>query len=146
MKLTNYALVNIMNTLSSFENKKLPQRISYAIMRNLTIVSSDCQLYSKQLNKLIETYKPYAVLDDKGQMRQDKHGLPLIKQEKRAEFNGQVSELLNIEVDCNLYQIDLKLFDYDDGDKYDPLSPQEIFALQAILCADEDKKAEETDE
>lgn len=146
MKLTNYSLVNIMNTLSSFENKKLPQRISYAIMRNLTIVSKDCQLYSKQLEKLIAEYKPYAVLDNKGEMRQDKHGLPLMKQEKRAEFNGQVSELLNIEIDCNFYQIDSKLFDYDDGDKYDSLSPQEIFALQAILCADEDMKEEGTDE
>ena len=56
MKVTNYVLVNIVNTLQAYADKHLPQRISYAIMRTLTNASGEYSIYETQLTKLFESY------------------------------------------------------------------------------------------
>lgn len=39
MKMTNLVMVNLMNTLQAYSAKKLPQKISFAITRNLIKIS-----------------------------------------------------------------------------------------------------------
>ena len=40
MKVNNFTLVNMMNNLKRFGEKKLTQKISYAIMKNIYIIHS----------------------------------------------------------------------------------------------------------
>ena len=68
----------------------------------------------------------------------DNNGLPEISDEvQNANLYDEVNELLSIEINLDLHLIDEKAFDYEDSDRYSPLSPVEIMQLQNILCIKE---------
>ena len=135
MKITNIELINTMHILNQYIDKKFPQKIGYAITRNLTTIAKEYQIYETQLKKTIENYTEYFVRDDDGNVAVSNNGMPIVSQEKSAEFNQEVADLLNIEIDIELYSIDEELFDYDDKcGVYDSLSAKEIYELQLILC------------
>ena len=56
MKTKNFTIINMINTLNSFAEKKLPQKISYAITRNLMLLQKDYDCYSKSIEKLFEEH------------------------------------------------------------------------------------------
>ena len=134
MKISNYTLLNLINTLGVYEDRKMPQRISYAITRTMMNLSDEYRFYDKQLKKLLQTYDDYLVKDKDGNMTFDEHGVPIVTDEKRREFNGQVADLLNCEVDVDIYHIPFDTFDYENNDIFDALSPNDIMTLQSILC------------
>lgn len=144
MKLTNFSIINIFQTLDKFTTKRLPQKISYAITKNIIILRNDCDCYEKELAKLFERYKDKTIKDKNGKTKLNQFKVPVIVEEYSQEFDDELTELLNIEVEINLYTIDDSVFDYDDTDKYDCLSPMEIMQLQDILCKP-DKKPESDD-
>jgi len=136
MKMTNLMSVNFMNTLEAFQNKKLPQKISYAITRNLMNISKEYQVYAVQLKKVFDAYADYMVRDEHGNIRYSSNGIPIVDKAVTEEFYGQLTDLLNIEFDMDMYLISLDLFDYEDKDsRYDVLSADDIMKLQMILCA-----------
>lgn len=141
MKLTNFELINIYKILDDFATKKLPQKISYAITKNIMILRDDFDCYNTELKKLFERYDDKMIKDDNGKVQYNQYQIPLIKKEYSEEFDKDLTELLNIQIEVNLYSIDDNYFDYDDSDKYDCLSPLEIIRLQEILCKP-DKKPE----
>ena len=47
MKYKNIEIVNIVNFLNSISEKKLPQKMSYAIMRNTSTVPKECRYHEK---------------------------------------------------------------------------------------------------
>ena len=53
MKIKNLELIVIINILSSFNDKKLPQKISYAITRNYMILEKEYQYYDKEEQQLL---------------------------------------------------------------------------------------------
>lgn len=135
MKIKNSEIVSMLKVLSSFGNKKLPQKISYAITKNNIIISKEYKYYSEALEKIISNYSEYTEKDSNGNPLLQPSGLPKILEEYNDVFNNEVIELLNIETDVNLYIIDENCFDYDDAiGKYDVLSPIEIIQLQQVLC------------
>ena len=139
MILKNKDILTRVNTLNGYCTKRFPQRISYAITRNIMIFSDEIESYNKQLKKILDSYKEYYVKDDKGEPQIDKaSGLPVIMPEHSNDFMQEVMELLEIEIDVKPYFINESLFDYDD-EKYDTMSAIDIINLQSVLC---DKSAE----
>lgn len=135
-KVTNFMIVNIVNFLNGIADKKLPQKISYAITRNIMIFSKEYEIYSNSLIKIYESYKGFAVEDENGNIMRNDMDIPVLSdEEKQKQMNIEISELLNIEIDVDVYTISNDLFDYDDTDgRYDSLSATEIMNLQGILC------------
>lgn len=139
MKIKNIELIATINVLSSCNNKKLPQKISYAITRNHMILEKEYQYYDKELKNIFSQYEKYFDKDNNGKNILNSNGIPKIKSEYKEsnenEFLSKINELLNIEIDIDFYTIDEYCFNYDDGNgKYDVLSPIEIINLQRILC------------
>ncbi len=134
MKTSNFGMINLMNTLDSFVDRKLPQKISYAITRTFMDVSKEYAYYDKELKKLFKSYDLYIKKDDEGNMVMNSSGIPIIEGEKSEDFVKELNELLSIEVEIKIKNVDMDVFDYDDNGKYDVLSPAEIMTLQSILC------------
>lgn len=138
MKVKNIDLVAIMNRLDSYGTKKLPQKISYAITRNLMLISTEYNIYEKALNKIFETYQDDMVKDDDGNIKYSNVGVPIVSDSVFDEYNREISDLLCIEVDIDLYHIPKESFDYsDETGRYDAMSPRDIMILESILCEKE---------
>lgn len=135
MKVTNFAVINMINTLEKFAGKKLPQKISYAITRNLFFLQKDYECYIKSLNKIFSEYDEYIVKDEEKNFMVNDLGLPIIDSKVEKEFNDDIANLLNIEIEINFYNIPENVFDYEDGlNRYDSLSAEDIINLQSVLC------------
>ena len=129
MKVNNFTLVNMMNNLKRFGEKKLPQKISYAIMKNIYIINKDIEIYEKSLQKIIDSYKDYFVKDEILE-----NGLPKVDDEHMEDYITEINELLAFKVDIDLYYIDEDVFDYEDSDRYDSISAADLIQLRMILC------------
>lgn len=134
MKMTNLVMVNLMNTLQAYSAKKLPQKISFAITRNLMKISKEYEAYDTQLKKLFETYSDHIIKDKDGNNKTNANGIPIVDDSVKAEFNEQIKDLLNIEIDLDMYLVDPEIFNYDDKGIYDAMSAQDIIVLQSVLC------------
>lgn len=135
-KMTNYEMVQILNNLKLFENKKLPQKISYAIVKNIMALTKEYDVYIKQLEKLINEAKKNEKLEltENGQIIETENHIPKVKDEYKEEFNDDLEDLLLFYLDVDYSYVDESIFDYDEKDKYDVLSPAEVFALRTCLC------------
>ena len=142
--LTNFDMIQILNILSQYENKKLPQRISYAIVKNSTAILSEYQIYKTQLEKIIKELRDNdkVVLDEDGEMKVTEQGLPMVKEEYAKEFQENLTELLNLQVDVDVFFIDEEVFNYEDSSRYDAMSATDIFNLKLVLCDNEKSKGE----
>lgn len=134
MKMTNLVMVNLMNTLQAYGTKKLPQKISFAITRNLMKISKEYEAYDSQLKKLFESYSDHIIKDENGNNKINASGIPIVDDSVKTEFNEQIKDLLDIEIEIDLYLIDPEVFNYDDKGIYDAMSAQDIIVLQSVLC------------
>lgn len=134
VKITNLELINILSTLKQFEEKKFPQKLSFAILRVMTILKENYSIYGESVNRILKEYKNYFQYDDKGEIKQDPTGLPVVLEYKRESFKTEINELLSVDFEIEIPTVDSGIFDYEDSDKYDSLSPKEMMILSAILC------------
>ena len=141
MKYRNIDVVQIVTFLDKISERKLPQKINYAIMRNLDSFQKENQFYEKSLNKIIESYKDFLVKDSDGKFVISNIGVPMVDENHIEDYNNEIAELINLEVDVKIYQIPESIFDYEDADgKYDTVSGSEILRLVKIFgTTDEDK-------
>ena len=145
MKIKNIDLVRISNVLEEYSTYKLPQRISYAITKNMINLSNDVKCYTESLNKIVSGYKEYFVKDNNGEISYNAMGVPNVDDEHNSEYLKEIHELLKIDIDISLYTIPIDIFDYND-DKYDALSALDLIKLQKILCNENDGESNEKDE
>lgn len=145
MKITNIGILEINTFLSQYEDKKFPQKIVFAIMKNLSIYANEQRLYQEALKKILQKYDEYFEKDENGENKLLENGLPVISSEQEESFYGEINELLNVVNEVEPYYIDREVFEYEDNDKYDLLSAKEMFLLMSILCKpeEEDKKEAE---
>lgn len=134
MKMTNYTMVNVLNILNSFGSRKLPQKISYAITRNIMIFRKEYECYENEFRKLIAKYDKDIKKDIDGNMIHNKDGIPVVNGDSAKYFYNELNELLGIELEVSIYQIAPDVFDYEDSERYDAMSPSEIIQLQSIIC------------
>lgn len=141
MKYRNIDVVQIVTFLDKISERKLPQKINYAIMRNLDSFQKENQFYEKSLNKIIESYKDFLVKDSDGNLVISKLGIPTVDGSHIEDYNNEISELISLEVEVKIYQVPESIFDYEDSNgKYDTLSGSEILKLVKIFGeTDEDK-------
>ncbi len=143
MKIQNIFLINYDNILSQFSEKKLPQKISFAITKNLLLIAKELEPYQKSLSNIIKSYDEYIEKDDKGEQITLPIGVPKVDDKHINDYLKEIDELLQIEIDFDFYYIDDNVFDYDDNGKYDPMSAKDIIMLRDILCkGDDNEKAE----
>ena len=141
MKITNFELLNIMKILDNFANKHLPQKIGFAIVKSSNNMKTDVQSYQTSLQNIIDSYKNYVEKDGNGDDVITPIGVPQVDDEHMDDYMKEINELLNIEIELNIYTIDEEVFDYDDQNgKYDVLSASEIMQLESILCHKEEDK------
>lgn len=148
MKYKNLEIINIYQILNSFSGMKFPQKIAYAIIKNMKILQFDVDTYNTSFHSLEDKYIDDIEKDEHGEIKRVENGSPIFKStEKIEEFFAEYEELANIEIDINLYHIDEELFNYDDNNgKYDVLAPKDIIILQSILCEEENDKQNEENE
>lgn len=140
MKYKNIEVVSIVNFLNSISEKKLPQKISYAIMRNTSNFQKECNYYEQALKKILEGYKDFFVKKSDNELVMTSIGVPLVDNKHIKEYMEEIQELLDIEVEIQIYKIDSKDFDYEDPNgKYDVLTVKELLQLTNLFCK-EDKQ------
>lgn len=135
MKTSNFGIIALINTLNKYGSKKLPQKISYSITRNLMTLQKEYECYNESFNKLIGEYSEHIKRDGEGNMVFTQNGVPVVEGECHDDFENELYELLNIEVDISIKTVDEDVFDYDDcNGRYDILTVNDIIALQKIIC------------
>lgn len=135
MKMKNQKVINTINLLDSFSEKKLPQKISYAIIKNILLLKNEYSIINTGLENIFNQYKEYFIVNDNNELIRNRNGVPALSDEnKKEEMYTQLSELLNIEIEIPIYTISLDYFNYDDNNIYDVLTPQDIMTLSSILC------------
>lgn len=140
MKIDNFTLIQIFNILNANSNKKFPQKISFAITKNLIQLNKDYEIYQKALEKIFSSYDDFIIKDEEGKPKVNKQGIPLIDKKYQKDFDKELTELLQTEIEINLYTIEEDAFNYEDNERYDALSPQDIYNLQNILCKQKESK------
>lgn len=138
MKYRNIEIVNIVNFLSDISEKKLPQKISYAIMRNLDSFQKESIYYEKELNKIVESYSTFFINDSDGKPLIASSGVPVVDDDHAKDYAHDLQELVNFEVDVEVYHVDESIFNYEDiRGRYDALSGKEILKLVNIFCSND---------
>lgn len=140
MKYKNIEVVSIVNFLNSISEKKLPQKISYAIMRNTSNFQKECNYYEQALKKILEGYKDFFVKKSDNELVMTSIGVPLVDNKHMEEYMEEIQELLDIEVEIQIYKIDSKDFDYEDPNgKYDVLTVKELLQLTNLFCKEDEQ-------
>lgn len=142
MKIKNIDIINYENVLEYFGDKKLPQKISYAITKNMFIISKELEPYRVSLQKIIDAYQDYQIKNSNGEIENMSIGIPKVDKEHETNYLSEVNDLINIETNIELYHIGEDVFDYQDSERYDAMSAQDIITLQSVLCKMNDKPTE----
>ena len=134
-KMTNYELVQIVNTMKGLANKKYPQKVSYTLMKTIVALEKESEIYTKQLEALVKEYQEAdkIVLDKDRKPILNESGLPQIKKEYAEDFGKELTELLNFIVEIELPTIKADNLDYSD-EKYDVLTPAELILIMNLIC------------
>lgn len=137
MVLTNNDMVETMSKLWSISDKLLPQKISFAIAKNLLLLSKEYKNYEEKLKELLLSHEEDLQADENGKIITNDTGVPIIKSDCSSELRKEVQDLLDSAVEIEFHRTSFNAFDYFDNEKYDALSPEQIIALQKILCYSE---------
>lgn len=138
MQIKNFEIVQRLNLLKQYEDKKFPQRINYAISKNYILLEIEYQLYQKELKKIVDSYKPYYKKEqNSNEVIYDLNSLPVVDDEHHDDMYAEINELLNMQVEVSPYYISEDYFDYEDGNRYDPIAAGDIIKLQQIICEKE---------
>ena len=92
MKTNNFTIINLLNVLNGYANKRLPQRISYAITRNIMTVEKEYNIYTEQLKKIISAYDQYLEKDNDGNVSIDTNGIPKINDDAQKKLFTEAAE------------------------------------------------------
>lgn len=134
MELKNYELIQYVNELKKYSDKKYPAKISYAIIKNSNIFSNELKNYNECLTKIMESYKDHFVKDEDGNVKVSQNGIPVVQSEYMKPFIEEINQLLRESVTIDRYTISSDCFDYDDRGIYDIMTVNEMGILSEILC------------
>lgn len=134
--MNNYNLISYKNIIQKYTDKKLPQKLSYALTKNLIIIQNELEVYSKMLKNIVQKYKQYQIENETFPI-----GVPKVDQQHKQDYLQEINDLLHLQIeDINLYKIKMSIFDYEDGQKYDSLSISDILELQSILVEEQEEE------
>lgn len=103
IKISNFEMLNGLNTLGTLAGYKLPVKISYGIKKNIEIISREIKIYEEERAVLIDKY---GEKDKDGKVKIENNNF-LIKDVEN--FNKDIRELKSIENEIETYDISLDL-------------------------------------
>ncbi|GAA0108518.1 hypothetical protein [Clostridium sp.] len=103
IKISNFEMLNGLNTLGSLAGYKLPVKISYGIKKNIEIISREIKIYEEERAVLIDKY---GEKDKDGKVKIENNNF-LIKDVEN--FKKDIRELQSIENEIETYDISLDL-------------------------------------
>lgn len=118
--------------LYPMQKKTFPVKISYAIMRNIEALEKEFSSFEKQRIELCETYA-----------NKDSDGNPVIKggsydipSDVREDFNNELKELSDEEIDIDIRMVSAEEFEKcEQADRYD-IPTGEDFAVLGFMLKD----------
>lgn len=133
----NFELIRTQAVLNKYTQMHLPQRIGYAIVKNLDIIENELKIYGKSLKNILDSYSDYFIYKEDGSVEMFPAGVPRVDDAHKQAYMDEINELLNMDTDAHLYLINDEVFDYDDSDKYDAISISDLMQLRDILSQSE---------
>ena len=124
MKLTNKKILNDAMTIGAISNKELPIKVSYALAKNISKIEKELEIYNKEREKLIEKY---SVKDKNNKTVIDENNQIQIKDECLEDWNKDIKELQDIEV-----EIDIHKFKLEELNGYN-MTPAELMAIDYMI-------------
>jgi len=103
MKLSNEKLVNSIEVLSKLINMNLNIKASYMIARNISIIEKEVSIYNSEREKLINKY---GIKDEDGKLKLNENNTIQLEQDYLEDWNKDIKELLELEVDVKIEEID----------------------------------------
>lgn len=100
-KITNVEMINGLNTLVILAATRLPVKISYAVKKNIEIISRELKTYEDERAILIDKY---GEKDKEGKVKIENNNYVIKDIEN---FNKDMNELKNIENEVEFYDISL---------------------------------------
>ena len=104
MKITIRKILNDTNSLAVISQKQLPIKVSYAIAKNIKKLESELDIYNKERQKLIDKY---CIKDEEGNNVIDENNNLKIADEHIDNWNKEINDLMDIEVDIDIHKFNL---------------------------------------
>lgn len=101
-KITNFNMLNGINTLAILATTKLPIKISYAVKKNIEILSRELKTYEEERAILIDKY---GEKDKEGKVKLENNNFRIKDIEN---FNKDIYELGSIENEVDTFDISLE--------------------------------------
>ncbi len=123
IKMTNKEILGKLNVLGELTAKKLPVKVSYAIGKNISKVERELKHYNKERQKLIEEY---CLKEDDGTLKITEGNYD-IDPKRLEDFNKEINELQEIEVEIDIHKFNIELLDgYE-------MSPGELMCIDFMI-------------
>lgn len=126
MKLSNEKLVNSIEVLSKLINMNLNIKASYMIARNISIIEKEVSIYNSEREKLINKY---GIKDEDGKLKLNENNTIQLEQDYLEDWNKDIKELLELEVDVKIEEIDKEDLFKCNCD----ISPRELILIDFII-------------
>ena len=133
-----YEVMELWNALGKVKDKKMPVKISFAISRNISLLSPEVRDIQRHRTDIIQKY-----------IERDPDGNPVVDTDGGAKITDpegletELNTLLSEESDVKIRMISEEAFLDCDNERYDAFTPGEISALSAMI---EYKTQEDNDE
>ena len=123
IKMTNKEILEKVNVLGELTARKLPVKVSYAIGKNISKVERELKHYNKERQKLIEEY---CLKEDDGTLKITEGNYD-IDPKRLEDFNKEINELQEIEVEIDIHKFNIELLDgYE-------MSPGELMCIDFMI-------------
>lgn len=124
-KMKNSEIIAAHSNLVEIINKgeKYPVKFSYALTRNFRKLEPLIKTFEEEQNKLLDQYNVKNKAGEPAYKESDKIE---IAEEHKADWEKEIAELLNIDVDLELYTIPV-------GDLPDSIEPVILYALDFMI-------------
>lgn len=110
--------------------KKLPVKISYAVMKNQKMLESEYKNLEQQRVKLCEVYAE----KDEDHKPIIKDGSYIFSKEDRDAFSEEYKDMMGEEIEVNIHSVSIKELDKcDESDRYDAITPADLEVIAFML-------------
>lgn len=123
-----YEVMELWNALGKVKDKKMPVKISFAISRNISLLSPEVRDIQRHRTDIIQKY-----------IERDPDGIPVVDADGGAKITDpealetELTTLLSEESDVKIRMIPEEAFLDCDNERYDAFTPGEISALSAMI-------------
>lgn len=130
MKIKLKEVAGYLSGLMELSEKRLPAKVSYAVMKNQKALEMEYKDLDQQRVKLCETY---AKQDENGEYI-TKDGNYIFSDENRELFSKEYNDVLEEEIEVNIHLIAIEELDKcDESDRYDVVTPKDFMTLELML-------------